>query len=74
MNLSTKQRSDLWLPRQRRGGEGCTENLELIVARITFRVDKHQRSYCVTQGTVSNFPQINHNRKEYLKDCIYMLN
>ena len=38
---------------------------------IIYRMDK-QSPYCIAQGTCDIYPVINHNGKEYEKECIYV--
>ena len=77
MNLSTKQKqtqrqkTDLWLPR---GAvvEGWIGSLRLDVNYYREKINNKVLLY--STGNYIQYSGINHNGKEYKKECIYMYN
>ena len=75
MNLSMKQtkRSNLWLPS---GGTGEGTDWELVISRCKqlYREWINNKIRLHSTEDYVQYPVINHNGKEYEKECIYMYN
>ena len=78
VNLSMKQKqnhrqkTDLWLPRERGAGEGWSGRLWLADVRLLYIEWINNK---VLQYSTANYiqnPMINHNGKEYLKKNLYI--
>ena len=80
MNVSMKQkqtyrhREQTWLPRGSEGGGGL--NWEFVVSRCKLLYIEciHNKVLLYSTGNYIQYPVINHNGKEYEKECIYMYN
>ena len=76
MNLPMKeirrQRTDLWLPRQGGGGEGGM-NWEFGISRcqLLYIGWINNTDLLHSTGNYIQYPGVNHNGKEYEKECIY---
>ena len=74
MNQKQTQRTDLWLPK-RSGGEGG-KDWELVISRCKqlYREWINNKIRLHSTEDYVQYPVINHNGKEYEKECIYMYN
>ena len=64
---SHTQRTDLWLPRGSRRWEAKIRRLGLADTHCYTQDGWTTRSYCIAQGTIYQYPVINHKGKELFK-------
>ena len=80
MNLSMKQkqinrhRTDLWLPKARGGGRGMDWEFVVSRCKLLYRKWINNKVLLYSIGDYIQYPVINHNGKEYEKECVYMYN
>ena len=78
MNLSMKQkqtqrqRTDLWQPRGRRSGGGMDWEFGISRCKLLYRECINNKVLLYSTGNYIQYPVINHNGKEYEKECIYI--
>ena len=79
MNLSTKQKQthrhreqNLWLPRGMEGGGGMDWEFGISRCKLLYREWINNKVLLYSTGSYIQCPVINHNGKEYEKECMYM--
>ena len=59
-------------PRRKGGGGGMDWEFGVSRCKFTYRVDKYKVLLC-RMGNYIQYPVINHNGKEYEKECLWVL-
>ena len=70
---SQTQRTDLWLPRGRWAGEGYEWEFGVSRCKLLYQWINN-KVLLYNTGNYIQYPEINHNGKEYEKECIYVYN
>ena len=70
---SQTQRTDLWLPRAG-GGVGKEWEFEISRHKLLYIGWINNKVLLYSTGNYIRYPVINHNGKEYGKECIYVYN
>ena len=71
---SQTQRTDLRLPRARGLGGGMDWEFGVSRCKLVYRERINNNVLLYSTGNYIQYPVINHNRKEYKKECMYMYN
>ena len=66
--------TDLWLTRGKGGWEGMEWEFGVSRCKLLHIEWINNKVLLYSTGNYSQYPLINHNGKEYKKDCIYMYN
>ena len=66
------QRIDLWLPRERGDGLGINCELKIIRCKLLYTEWINNKFLLYSTGNHIHYSVINHNGKEYDKECIYI--
>ena len=69
---SQTQRTDLWLPRGRRGGGGMDWEFGISRCKLLYIKWINNKILLYSTGNYMQYPVINHNGKEYEKECIHI--
>ena len=71
---SQAQRTDLWLPRGRRGGGGKDWGFGVSRCKLFYMGWINNKVLLYNTGNYIQYPVINHNGKEYEIEYIYIYN
>ena len=71
---SWTQRTDLWLPRGRGCGGGMEWEFGISRCKLVYIGWINNKVLLYSTGNYIQCPEINHNGKEYKKECTYMYN
>ena len=71
---SQTERANLWLPREKGGGGEMEREFGVSRCKLLYIYWINNEVLLYSTGNYIQYPVINHNRKEYKKECVPMYN